>query len=279
MIIQNESAKDFKIMMHKGMTDFKKVIVILSSGYKKKAEEFKGGVGNEYALILKDIDQNPNKYILVSFEGFSDKIVPLFFKARDIVDLSSNKEEEKQKLFAKLQDKKIYEFNEVASKLPDVKVQKVPSLFTSQGNIISDIQLRFNQGNTSYFARLINYVEFQLSLTFKNNSDKVLTGFNIEVFYPKNTVSFEVDGRIEGDYKVISMENNSNVFPKQIKSIPLDKVIVRDYTIRQLINMDFIIKIYTEKSNVEQTYAVKDIIIRDLDGREQKLSIEIFNNR
>lgn len=167
----------------------------------------------------------------------------------------------------------------MASKLPDVKVQKVPSLFTSQGNIISDIQLRFNQGNTSYFARLINYVEFQLSLTFKNNSDKVLTGFNIEVFYPKNTVSFEVDGRIEGDYKVISMENNSNVFPKQIKSIPLDKVILRDYTIRQLINMDFIIKIYTEKSNVEQTYAVKDIIIRDLDGREQKLSIEIFNNR
>ena len=39
-----------------------------ANNLKDKAENFKGGVGNEYNLILKDIETQKNKYILVSFE-------------------------------------------------------------------------------------------------------------------------------------------------------------------------------------------------------------------
>jgi len=93
MLIQEESAIDFKKMMHKAMTDYKKVIVVLSKGYKEKAEAFRGGVGNEYTLILNDIEANKNKYILVSLDGINDDIAPLFFKGREILDLSDNTNE------------------------------------------------------------------------------------------------------------------------------------------------------------------------------------------
>lgn len=38
---QNETATDFKQMMHKAMTDYKKVIVVLSKGYKEKQKPLK----------------------------------------------------------------------------------------------------------------------------------------------------------------------------------------------------------------------------------------------
>ena len=68
MLIQESTALDFIEMMHRAMTDYTKVIIVLSSGYKSKAEGFSGGVGNEYSMIIKSIRENPNKYILVSFE-------------------------------------------------------------------------------------------------------------------------------------------------------------------------------------------------------------------
>jgi len=46
MLMQQESAIDFSKMMHRIMTDYRKVIVVLSEGYKQKAEQFTGGVGN-----------------------------------------------------------------------------------------------------------------------------------------------------------------------------------------------------------------------------------------
>ncbi|WP_431199577.1 SEFIR domain-containing protein [Mucilaginibacter sp. P19] len=41
---QAQSALDFTKMMHQIMTDYKKVIVVLSKGYKQKAEAFKGAL-------------------------------------------------------------------------------------------------------------------------------------------------------------------------------------------------------------------------------------------
>src|SRR5450432_643286 len=61
MLSQNQSAIDFKKMMHQAMTDYPKVIIVLSRGYKERADEFKGGVGTEFALVLADIDYNLNK--------------------------------------------------------------------------------------------------------------------------------------------------------------------------------------------------------------------------
>ena len=129
MLIQKESAINFKQMMHKAMTDYQKVIVVLSKGYKEKAENFKGGVGNEYTLILNDIELNSKKYILVSFEGINNDIIPLFFKNREIIDLSSYQEEGLNRLYRKLQDIEEYTFSEVASVKPLIKSKTIPAIF------------------------------------------------------------------------------------------------------------------------------------------------------
>ena len=69
LIAQKETAADFSKMMHQAFTEYDKVLVVLSKGYKEKAETFQGGVGTEYSLLIKDIESNVTKYILGSFEA------------------------------------------------------------------------------------------------------------------------------------------------------------------------------------------------------------------
>jgi len=88
-ISQEQTAPNFTKMMHQAMTDYQKVIVILTEKYKTKTDGFSGGVGVEYNLIINDIDSNLKKYLLVSFDGISDKILPMAFKGREIIDIST----------------------------------------------------------------------------------------------------------------------------------------------------------------------------------------------
>lgn len=141
MLIQEETAIDFKKMMHKAMTDYKKVIVVLSKGYKIKAESFQGGVGNEYELILNDIVSNKDKYILVSFDGINNEITPLFFRGKHIIDLSKNKFEE---LYAKLLNKKLYQFSEVADTKPIIKPKNITDF------VDESVQKLIKTANLSY---------------------------------------------------------------------------------------------------------------------------------
>ncbi|WP_343588427.1 SEFIR domain-containing protein [Flavobacterium sp.] len=217
MLVQNETAKDFKTMMHKGMTDYNKVIVILSETYKEKAEEFKGGVGTEYSLILRDIETNSNKYILVSFEGFKDNIIPLFFKSREILDLSKEDEREKEKLFAKLLDKKLYEFMPVASTLPSIETKKTNSLFAKNEILISDTKSVLESFTKKVFKiELTNNFECKqsdliLSDYFTQIKDLLNDGKpyeiefeieNISEIYRKYEELKKIDNPIENDLKL-----------------------------------------------------------------------------
>lgn len=122
---QDETALDFQKMMHQAMTNYRKVIVVLSKGYKEKAEKFTGGVGSEFQLILKDIENHPKKYILVSFEGISDTITPLAFKGRDTIDLSKGDENAWNKLRSKLKDEPIFNKPPVAKTQKPIKKQEI----------------------------------------------------------------------------------------------------------------------------------------------------------
>lgn len=280
MLIQSETAKDFKVMMHKGITNYNKVIVVLSEGYKTKAESFIGGVGTEYSLILKDLEENPNKYILVSFDGRENSIIPLFFKAREIINLRENNENEKQKLFSKLLDIDLYKFNEVASKLPEINTKEVPSMFSKeQGKSegIEILELNISQDGSSYFAKLLKNIEFNLSVGFKNLNEEVLNDYSIEIYYPKQAVSFEVDGRIEGDYKICLIESANRIFSQQIKVINLEQITLRNYTIKELIDKSIIVKIYTENGVFEREFPLKNFLIKNhFTNINEKLSLDLF---
>ncbi|HSH67446.1 MAG TPA: SEFIR domain-containing protein [Bacteroidia bacterium] len=127
--MQEESAIDFNRLMHKGIMKYDKVIVLLSESYKRKAEEFDGGVGKEYRFILNDIDKNPNKYILAAFSGLSKEIIgkisPIEFIGREIVDLPKDEGVYFETLFGKLTQSQKYVFSEVAAETPITEQKKI----------------------------------------------------------------------------------------------------------------------------------------------------------
>lgn len=89
--MEDEYSIDLQKMMYKGLTEADKVIVLLSECYKKKAEAFSGGVGQEFKLILADIENHRKKYILASLLDFTSPILiaPLAFQSRFIYNLAS----------------------------------------------------------------------------------------------------------------------------------------------------------------------------------------------
>jgi hypothetical protein len=145
MLSEEQTAIDFGRMMHVAIHQSKKVIIILSKGYKEKEENFTGGVGVEYALLFKDIEKSPQKYILVAFEGISDDIIPFGLRGREIVDCS--KPGWDQKLFSKLSNETRYAFSEVASKKPAVK-KIVP------GKFMKDVQGKTTRAKRDNAAKI-----------------------------------------------------------------------------------------------------------------------------
>ena len=113
LLRQQETAIDFNEMMAKLIPNANKVIVILTPKYKKRADGFVGGVGNEYRIILNEISSNPKKYIFVSFDVVDDDLVhriePAALGNREIISLSED-DEKWDELFSKLADKPIYQF-------------------------------------------------------------------------------------------------------------------------------------------------------------------------
>lgn len=273
---QKESAADFYKMMHQAMTDYEKVIIVLSSGYKDKAENFKGGVGSEYNLIIKDIETQKNKYILVSFEPISDKITPLNFKGRQIVDLSNKAN--LNELYAKLQDEQIIEFAEIGKKKPIIEKIKIPKFELKQPSLEIG-RLIFNINNASLFSKLYRKIEFDLNLEIVNNTTQTFSEYNIEIHYPINSTDFDVNGRIENKFKIVTHDANPKIFPGQTRSIKLSNFIIRNDNASQLLESSIIVKIYTESGAVEKEFPLQDSIIVRTDYGEQNLTVAMFQDK
>lgn len=279
LLIQKETAIDFLKMMHKGMTDYNNVIVVLSKGYKEKAEAFRGGVGNEYSLILRDIDTNPNKYILVTFEEITDEILPLFFKGRHIIDLSKTDPKKMNELFAKLQNIEIYKFSNVAEKKPQIEEKEIHSFLDSKEPITIE-QFNIIQRDSSSQARLYNHIGFTIELSLKNNSDKPLSDYSIEVWYPTKSTSPDIFGRIEGEYKVVTYENNGGrIFPNQVKIMKIDNFKIENTTVSDLIEKEIKIVIYSEYGILEKVFPMNEIEIKVEYNGKTKIRTELFLDR
>ena len=121
---------NFIKMMYENIYTNDKVIIVLSKGYAEKANEFKkSGVSTEYTRIINDIDENPEKYILVTFDKREAEKVPFGFQGNDVILLKEDLKEKdltdnQNRLLAKLTDDTIVEISPLSGKTPQVKKRK-----------------------------------------------------------------------------------------------------------------------------------------------------------
>lgn len=256
-ISQESTAADFTKMMHQAMTDYSKVIVVLSKGYKTKADSFTGGVGTEYGLIIKDIEENSSKYILVTLEGMSENITPLNFKGREIVDLSNK--ENLDVLFAKLQDVAVVEFSPVSANKPQVEsksIDKFEDLMyeksevkkESATQITTDIEIleiktkRLSGGLKT--AGKYKHTYHSVLISYKNNTSNLIATHAVELKINKDLGVYDPEIRTANDEKIYSKSINEPLYPQKVEEIELGHLIVSTQNADLAFSEDLVVTIY-----------------------------------
>lgn len=129
ILSQRKTATNFNQMMLEAFTNSEFIIIVLSNGYKTKADKFAGGVGIEYRIIVGEIDRFPKKYILVSFSGLDETIIPVGLAGRDIIDISAKGLEP---LFRKLTDQPEFVLSPASKQKPKLGARSIPSFSEHQ---------------------------------------------------------------------------------------------------------------------------------------------------
>lgn len=273
LVSQKESATDFSRMMHRAMTDYNKVIIVLSSGYKEKAESFKGGVGDEYSLILKDINENPNKYVLVSFDGIKNDIYPLGLKHRDTVDLS--KPDGYNYLYHKLMDIPIREFSPIAPSKPNLTTRKIGPTVPATSSSLEFAGLWDKTVSSRQFAQ--KYVHLTKSFEVHIRNKGVATDdFSIEVDIPNVLTEDGPAFRIDSGRKIFTFSPSKKIYTNQVFTTDPIQIKVFERDIRKLENEHISIIIHTNHDVTEERLPISALLYKHVGGERVVLSTEDF---
>lgn len=261
---QQETAINFIKMMHQSMHKFPKIIVILSEGYKRKADCFTGGVGTEYELMISDINDHPNKYILASFDGRDDNIIPTGFKGRDIVDLSNPVE--MSRLYEKLMDHQPFVFADVAKTKPKLPVRVAnPFVIPNKEEVdapqaISITPFIKATGDASLSAKKYRFINFSLKFEFVNTTTTTIDGFNYIVKLPRelNLDNYH-DANAEG---FINYERsyNGKMFRGQRVETETFLLRVEHQNIMKIMKSVIYLEVFTEDGPIEQKFSAMELI-------------------
>jgi len=259
MLNQQETAINFVKMMHKAMHEHSKIIVVLSEGYKRKAESFTGGVGEEYQILINDINTSPTKYILVSFEGRSEEIIPIGLRGRNIIDLSSESGEEI--LFRKLTDQVEYVFSPVASEKPKLPPRKISEFTLGKKEFSIEIEepLVIEAGNQSKGSLYLS-LKFILILNFRNLSSVSIDGFAYEIRILQQLLADDYMQQVPIDGHFLLTESmNQKVFPTQnVKSKAYNITISSDAKY-QIIGSVISITVFTDHGSKTKIFTVNEL--------------------
>ncbi|HKZ38237.1 MAG TPA: SEFIR domain-containing protein [Chryseolinea sp.] len=256
-LLQEETAIDFTKMMHRSFVEYQKIIIVLSKGYKQKAESFKGGVGTEYRLMLSDIQKHPNKYIFVSLEPMSDSIIPLGIDGREIVDLKKPGNDEK--LLRKLMDAPEYKFAEVAESKPFFTTKIIEPFLpvaASPSIVINDIITGRSLAQTQF--RLIRLLKAPCRIEIKNTGSKTVTDAQIEVTMPKHLLEELYDYSVNGNL-ITFLLPVKKLYSGQSYQTPEFHLLIRNTNVH-VINEVVTIKVYTEEGTSERAFLIKDFV-------------------
>ena len=270
MLSQEQTSVNFKQMMHQAMHSFDKVIVILSHGYKIKADEFKGGVGTEYRMLINDIEAKPRKYILFSFQDISPTIVPFGLQGNEVIVEYSKLWQER--LFAKLTGEDLYHFSPVAEKKPVIK----PVVGTPPPFPLKLVEFRTSGGTYWKSGSLVRQVDYRGELIIENIGQSTIENFTVELTLPAQIVPQPHHYRIEGEFAVITSEIK-RIYPEQkIATPPINLHFASHHHVDKIFSSDMKIKFFTDSGaspefsipltgpfQIDTNYGQKEVLTKD----------------
>jgi len=263
MLIQENAALDFVEMMHVAMTQYEKVIIVLSESYKEKAHDFLGGVGNEYSMILKSIRKNPKKYILVSFEEISDSIVPLGLEGREIVNMSNPENE--SVLVRKLLNKQAYKFSDVTPVNYDLDVKPILEFTYNKHSVsLEVVKLISKMTNSMSMQNIYSFIVNEFYIEIVNTSSKSVSDFVIEVKLPGFMVPRdylrldEIGFKSTGEDLIKSISVESKLYPGQPYVSEKFMVEVNSENANRAKEANIHIKLFSEMGNRESIFPLSE---------------------
>ncbi|SEB21513.1 SEFIR domain-containing protein [Pedobacter hartonius] len=258
MISQQETATNFVKMMHQAMLKHKKIIIVLSEGYKKKAETFTGGVGEEYQLLLNDISKNPKKYILVSFQGRSDEIVPFGLQGRDITDLS--RPDGLDTLYHKLSGTDKYIFSEVAPEKPDLKSINISDFkAVDPAKVIQIENPSIVLDGSGSQGGIYKEIEFKVVFAFKNISGKSIEGFAYEIKIKRELIPKSYYESVHEGYYIIGDSISSKLFPNATAKTDIFDVKINAHAIHQILGTVITVMVHTDYGTHTREFQVEEM--------------------
>ena len=95
--------------------------------------------------------------------------------------------------------------------------------------------------------------------------------------YPVHATGFDVNGRIEGEYKIVTYDNPPKIFSGQTRTLKLESLIIRDSNVRKVLNSVIKVKLFTEKGTVEKDFPLTgSLVVKNNYGQERTLTPEMF---
>ncbi|MCP9762979.1 SEFIR domain-containing protein [Lacihabitans soyangensis] len=238
---QETSAINFRKMQHQFFTAFNKIIVVLSRGYKLKAEGFSGGVGEEYQILINDLPSNPQKYVFVMLNSSNlNDIVPVGLRGYDVLDLELTSNW--TLLNAKLQETTVSIFPPVNDSMRPVQTKTIQTDVIKQKLTCKVFKLI---GRKSTIANKIYRINLDLKVVISNESDtnleKVLLQFNsLEDF-------FDFDDFTKKPSSKIDLE----LFKGQEEVISLPSLQIHSGNCYKFLSQDFKISLFSKLEKVD----------------------------
>jgi hypothetical protein len=257
MISQRETTINFTKMMYTAM-QYDKVVVVLSTNYKIKADSFEGGVGAEYALLINDIQENPKKYILVSFDGFSEHIIPFGLKGNEIVDLS--KADGDEKLFRKLMGQEKFIFSPVSSDKPQFNSESINSFNGSEPASLISIEMPLVKiDGTSSQGGQYSQIDYKLNFMFKNISSKSIDGFAYEAKIIQQLTPEKYGQRMSDGHYVIDETISQKIFPNKVLKGETIDIRFNSHAKHQILGTKVIVTVFTDHGEHSKEFKVEEL--------------------
>ncbi len=235
----------------------------ISNNYKYLLSQFKWRFNSTTRnIVVNDINDSPNKYILVTLNGRRDSIMPLGLKGREVVDLSDPNGI--NILYQKLQGFQPYKFSDVANKQPVFKSQLItPFLPVSNGGlaqtaVVNSVEIKLTDGNvsnSSFSGGLCQTAEYISRFKVKNNTRIKIPTYRITVEVPQGVFSEQMRANSDNGYSQISFDEK-DLYPDESKQFST-VLKIRHGNARKVLSSDMTIKVYSDLGVFEEHFPIQ----------------------